>query len=139
MEPASLVELAGKTGLELVTPDGEDAPGPAVRQIVVQDDQAPDHPEHGIQSVTTHSEGGIARFEPAREPLDQQSPATLGEVAAGVDRGIRHELDRIVPAEILEIDETQLTVLAAQCVVQPEIRWTQGTARRRKRGSRIPP
>src|SRR5689334_19527465 len=56
MEPASLIELTGKAGLQLVTPDGEDAPGPAVRQVVVQDDQAPDHPEHGIQSVTTHGE-----------------------------------------------------------------------------------
>src|SRR5215470_10944603 len=80
MEPAGLDELAGEAGLQIAAPRRENAPGTALRQIVVQDDQAPDHPEHGIQGISTHSEGGIAGFELARKPVDQKASAAVGEV-----------------------------------------------------------
>ena len=108
------------------TSSGHDTPGAAFRQIVVQDDQAPDHPEHRIQHVPTDRKYGILGFEFARKPLDQPLGAVLGKAAAGMDRGVGHELDRIVPAEIFEIDEAQLPGLVAQRVMQSEIRWTQG-------------
>src|SRR6185312_14613250 len=47
--------------------------------------------------------------------------------------------DRIIPAEILEIDEAQLSVLGAQRIVQSEVRGAQGTMRRSERSCRIPP
>src|SRR6185312_6513033 len=139
MESAGLVELAGKTGLQVVTPRSENAPGPAFRQIVIEDDQTPDHPENRIQSVTAHSESRVVGFELPRKPLDQQAPAAFGEIAARVDRGVGHKLDRIVPAEILEINETQLAILATQRIMQSEVRWTQSTMGRREWSSRIPP
>jgi hypothetical protein len=55
----------------------------------------------------------------------------LGEPHAGMHDEVRDAGDGVVPAEILEIQETQSPVRTAQSVVRAEIGWDQGPAFRR--------
>ena len=81
--------------------------------------------------------GSLARMSRESRSIEPVR-ASFGQVAAGMDRGVGHELDRIVPAEIFEVDEAQLAVWTAQRVVQSEIGRAQRAMGKRKRRARIP-
>src|ERR1041384_2884154 len=99
---------------------GMDSIGPSLRQEFVQQDHAPAQRKQRIQQPQPSSEARIAAIDvqhcPGEMPLQR-----LGQRHAGVEQEIRDELHRIVPAEIVEIDEDEIAVRPPQRVVESEI------------------
>src|SRR5215467_7394887 len=102
-----------------------DTLAPAIRQKLVEEDEHPAQAEQWIERPQARGEtipvaaidGDRSRAKARRVPR--------GERRARMMENIGHELHRIIPTEIFEVEKRERSVGAAQTVVEAEIRWHQ--------------
>src|SRR5579864_4307364 len=125
---ARTIKLTLFDGNPIGLPARVDSVGPPLGQKLVEQDHAPAQREQRVEQGEPRREGPVGLIDRRRRgreiPLQR-----LGKLRSRVQQEIGGELDRIVPAEIIEVDEDQSARWPSQRVVEAEI----GRAQRPRR------